>query len=73
MIAESEIMQFVVRFDTSRDACLAALYASHIVCTEVISRRVPFLINQLVFAEAMQLACHFVFDIWIPPWTDIPD
>lgn len=73
MIAESEIMQFGARFDTSRDACLAALYASHIVCTGVISRRVSFCINQLVFAEAMKLACHFVFDIWIPPWTEIPD
>lgn len=73
MIAESEMMQFSVRFDTSRDACLAALYASHIVCTGVVSRRVSFCINQLVFAEAMKLACHFVFDIWIPPWTEIPD
>lgn len=73
MIAESEIMQFSPRFDAARDACVAALYASHIVCTGVISRRVSFCINQLVFAEAMKLACHFVFDIWIPPWTQIPD
>lgn len=72
MIAESEIMQFSVRFDKARDACVAALYASHIVCTGVVSRRVSFCINQLVFAEAMKLACHFVFDVWIPPWTEIP-
>lgn len=73
MIAESELMQFGGRFDEARDACVAALYASHIVCEGVISRRVSFCINQLVFAEAMKLACHFVFDIWIPPWTGIPD
>ncbi|KAJ8009802.1 hypothetical protein DPEC_G00067990 [Dallia pectoralis] len=73
MIAESEITQFGVRFDTARDACVAALYASHIVCTGAISRRVSFCINQVVFAEAMKLACHFVFDVWIPPWTKIPN
>lgn len=73
MIAESEIIQFGERFDKARDACVDALYASHIVCTGVVSRRVPFCINQLVFAEAMKLACHFVFDLWIPPWTEIPD
>lgn len=73
MIAESDIMQFSERFDKARDACVAALYASHIVCTGVVSRRVSFCINQLVFAEAMKLACHFVFDVWIPPWTNIPD
>ena len=72
MIAESEIMQFGARFDVARDACVAALYASHIVCTGVVSRRVSLRINHLVFAEAMKLACHFVFDIWIPPWTKIP-
>lgn len=72
MIAESEIIQFSVRFDKARDACVAALYASHIVCTGVVSRRTSFCINQLVFAEAMKLACHFVFDVWIPPWTEIP-
>ncbi|KAJ8009796.1 hypothetical protein DPEC_G00067930 [Dallia pectoralis] len=21
----------------------------------------------------MKLACHFVFDVWIPPWTKIPN
>lgn len=73
MIAESEIMQFSTRFDSARDACVAALYASHIVCTGVLGRRVAFCINQLVFAEAMKLACHFVFDVWIPPWTEIPN
>ena len=73
MIAESSIMQFGERFDKARDACLAALFASHIVCTGPFSRRVSFCVNQLVFAEAMKLACHFVFDIWIPPWTVIPD
>ena len=73
MMAESEITQFSVRFDNARDACVAALYASHIVCTGVISRKVLFCINQLMYAEAMKLVCHFVFDIWIPPWTDISD
>lgn len=73
MIAASDVMQFSVRFDSTRDACVAALYASHIVCTGVISQRVSFCINQLVFAEAMKLACHFVFDIWNPPWTEVPD
>lgn len=73
IIAESEIMQFSVRFDKARDACMTALYASHIVCTGVVSRRVSFCINQLVFTEAMKLACHFVFDVWIPTWTEIPE
>ncbi|KAF0029322.1 hypothetical protein F2P81_018427 [Scophthalmus maximus] len=62
MIAESEIMQFDRRFDAARDACVAPLYSSHIVCTGAASRQVSFCINQLVFAEAMKLACHFVFD-----------
>ncbi|CAL8238163.1 unnamed protein product [Merluccius merluccius] len=65
--------EFSVRFDNARNACVAALYASHIVCTGVTSRKVSFCINQLVYAEAMKLACHFVFDIWIPPWTNISD
>ncbi|KAK2812863.1 hypothetical protein Q5P01_000940 [Channa striata] len=73
MIAESEIMQFGRRFDAARDACVTALYSSHIVCTGAASRRVSFCINQLVFAEAMKLACHFVFDVWVPPWTEVPD
>ena len=73
MITDSAILQFSARFDNARDTCVAALYASHIVCTGAVSRRVSFCINQLVFAEAMKLACHFVFDIWIPPWTEIPD
>lgn len=72
MIAESEIMQFGERFDKARDSCLEALYASHIVCTGAVGRRISFCINQLVYAEAMKLACHFVFDIWLPPWTIIP-
>ncbi|KAK2812510.1 hypothetical protein Q5P01_000010 [Channa striata] len=21
----------------------------------------------------MKLACHFVFDVWVPPWTEVPD
>ncbi|KAK2856672.1 hypothetical protein Q5P01_005407 [Channa striata] len=51
-------------------ACWRA--ACHIVCTGAASRRVSFCINQLVFAEAMKLACHFVFDVWVPPWTEVP-
>ncbi|KAK7915611.1 hypothetical protein WMY93_011372 [Mugilogobius chulae] len=73
MIAESEIMQFGKRFDEAREAYVAAFCASHIVCSGRASRRVSFCINQLVFAEAMKLACHFIFDIWIPPWTEVPD
>nr|BBA49170.1 hypothetical protein ORF56-like [Oryzias latipes] len=73
MIAESEIMQFDRRFDAARDACVEAMYASHVVCAGALSRRVSFCINQLVFAEAMKLACHFVFDVWVPPWTEVPD
>ncbi|KAI4797391.1 hypothetical protein KUCAC02_025120 [Chaenocephalus aceratus] len=45
MIAESGLMQFGERFDAARDACVAALHASHIVCTGVLSRRVPQCIN----------------------------
>lgn len=73
MIADSEVVQFGVRFDSARDACVAAFYETHIECAGMVGRRVAFCINQLVFAEAMKLACHFVFDIWIPPWTRIPD
>ncbi|KAK2847555.1 hypothetical protein Q5P01_010554 [Channa striata] len=73
MIAKSEIMQFSLRFDAARDTYVTALYSSHIVCTGAASRRVSFCINQLVFAEAMKLACHFVFDMWVPPWTEVPD
>lgn len=67
MIADSEVVQFGVRFDSARDACVAAFYETHIECAGMVGRRVAFCINQLVFAEAMKLACHFVFDIWIPP------
>ena len=73
MIAMPELMQFGARFDRARDVCVAALTSSHVVCTRAVSRRASFCINQLVFAEAMKLACHFVFDIWIPPWTEIPN
>lgn len=73
MIAESQIMQFSHRFDRARHACVKAFNGSHIVCSGSESRRVDFCINQLVFAEGMKLACHFVFDVWIPPWTEIPD
>lgn len=73
MIADSEVMQFGVRFDKARDACVAAFYHTHIECAGMVGRRVSSCINQLVFAEAMKLACHFVFDIWIPPWTEIPE
>lgn len=73
MIADSDVMQFSVRFDKARDACVAAFYRTHIECAGMVGRRVSSCINQLVFAEAMKLACHFVFDIWIPPWTEIPD
>ncbi|MEQ2200489.1 hypothetical protein XENOCAPTIV_030177, partial [Xenoophorus captivus] len=73
MIADSETMQFGVRFNIVRDACMTALYASHIVCRGAMSRRVSFCINQLVFAEVMKLTSEFMFDIWIPPWTEGPD
>lgn len=73
MIAESEVMQFGPGFDKARDACMSAFYATHITCAGLVGRRVAFCINQLVFSEAMKMACHFVFDIWIPPWTKIPD
>ena len=74
MIAESEIAQFTERFDKARNACLAALRASHILCVGgTTSHRLSFCINQLVYAEALKLACHFVFDIWIPPWTTVPN
>ncbi|MEQ2157909.1 hypothetical protein GOODEAATRI_006694 [Goodea atripinnis] len=73
MIADSETMQFGVRFNIVRDACMTALYASHIVCRGAMSRRVSFCINQLVFAEVMKLTSEIVFDIWIPPWTEGPE
>ncbi|KAK5618697.1 hypothetical protein CRENBAI_013491 [Crenichthys baileyi] len=73
MIADSETMQFGVRFNIVRDACMTALYVSHIVCRGAMSRRVSFCINQLVFTEVMKLTSEFVFDIWIPLWTEGPD
>ncbi|KAK5610235.1 hypothetical protein CRENBAI_008722 [Crenichthys baileyi] len=72
MIADFDMMQYGARFDIVRDACMTALYASYITCRGVMSRRVLLCINQLVFAEAMKLGCGFVFDTWIPPWTEAP-
>ncbi|MEQ2176356.1 hypothetical protein GOODEAATRI_027111 [Goodea atripinnis] len=51
MITDSVMMQFGARFDIVRDACMTALYASHIVCRGAMSRRISLCINQLVFAE----------------------
>ncbi|KAK7878267.1 hypothetical protein WMY93_031086 [Mugilogobius chulae] len=72
MIADSSLMQFSANFDKARDACIYALHRSHIVCGSSLSRRVSACVNQLVFAEALKLSCHFVFDIWVPPWTRVP-
>ncbi|MEQ2202081.1 hypothetical protein XENOCAPTIV_023725, partial [Xenoophorus captivus] len=73
MITDSVMMQFGARFDIVRDACMTALYASHNVCRGAMSRRISLCINQLVFAEVMKLGCGFVFDTWIPLWTEAPD
>ncbi|KAK2836053.1 hypothetical protein Q5P01_016537 [Channa striata] len=72
---DSRVRDHAVRTEVrrARDACVDGLYSSHIVCTGAASRRVSFCINQLVFAEAMKLACHFVFDVWVPLWTEVPD
>lgn len=60
------------RYDVARQHCLDAIRKTHVVCEGVVARRVEGRINQLVYAEAMKLACHFIFDLWIPPWTIVP-
>lgn len=72
MIANADAMLFTARYDVARQHCLDAIRKTHVVCEGVVARRVEGRINQLVYAEAMKLACHFVFDMWIPPWTDLP-
>ncbi|KAJ8332471.1 hypothetical protein SKAU_G00426440 [Synaphobranchus kaupii] len=71
MIYYPKLMQFGDRFDKARNACVEVLYSTHVLHSGYTTQWVLGCINQLMFSEAMKLACHFVFDVY-PPWTEAP-
>ena len=74
MISHPNLLQFSDSFDKARTSCIKVMKSKVILHNGKRtgdSQRMLGIINQMVFAEAMKLACHFVFDLWVPPWTRV--
>ena len=75
MICHPDLLQFSPAFDKARASCINVMKSKFILRSgkrNGNSQRMLGIISQMVFAEAMKLACHFVFDLWVPPWTKVP-
>lgn len=76
MISHPNLMQFSEAFDKARTTCIQVMRSRFILNIGkrgADNQRMLGIVNQMVFSEAMKLACHFVFDLWVPPWTMVTE